>query len=450
MSIATTAPAGEAAQPPEADFSWRSEAYAWAVVVLLTLSFTLSMVDRLLLTLLVGPLKADFGLSDTQVSLLHGLAFTVLYVLAGLPLGRLADSRSRRTIAGVSVFAWSLMTAACGVAGNMVQLFVARAGVGVGEAGLSPAANSLMADYFPPERLSRPITFYSIGATGGAGIAYMFGGAVIEYVSGFGMVDLPVFGSVHGWQLTFLIAAAPGLLIALLFLFVREPKRTGRVLSAGQSVPPRQVWAFIRRNKLFLAPHFAAAALLAFAALGMQAWMPTLLIRRFGLTAGEAGLQLGSLTFVASITGLLFGGWLSDRLAQRGVADSALRVAFGFTVVAIVPAVVAPMMPLPILTMVCAAVAGMSLGSAIALMPVPLQRFVPNEMRGQVFAVYLLVISCLGYAVGPLSVALLTDRLFADEMMVGQSLSLIAAISIPVAAVLLRFATKRYNPPQAH
>lgn len=450
MSIATAAPAGKPIRSPAADFGWRSEAYAWSVVVLLTLSFTVSMVDRLLLTLLVGPLKADFGLSDTQVSLLHGLAFTVLYVLAGLPLGRLADTKSRRTIAGVSVFVWSLMTAACGVAGSATQLFVARAGVGVGEAGLSPAANSLIADYFPPERLSRPITFYSIGATGGAGIAYMFGGAVIGWVSGFGMVDLPVFGTVHGWQLTFLIAAAPGLLIALLYLFVREPRRTGRLLSAGQNAHPAQVWAFIRRNGSFLASHFAAAALLAFAALGMQAWMPTLLIRRFGLTAAEAGVQLGSLTFVASIVGLLAGGWLSDRLAQRGMTDSALRVAFGFAVLAIVPAVIAPMMPHPMLTIVCAAIAGMSLGSAIALMPVPLQRFVPNEMRGQVFALYLLVISCLGYAVGPLTVALLTDHFFGDEMMVGRSLSLVAAVSIPLAALLLRFATARYDPLHAH
>lgn len=431
--------------PPALSFEWRSDAYAWWVIILLTLSFTFSMVDRLLLTLLVQPLKADFGLSDTQISLLHGLAFTVLYVLVGLPMGRFADRGSRRTIAGISIFLWSVMTAVCGVAASVNQLFVARAGVGIGEAGLAPAANSLMSDYFPPEKLSRPIAFYSIGATGGSGLAYILGGAVIGYVSRFKTVMLPLFGAVHGWQLTFLVAAVPGLFIAMLYLTVREPPRQGRSLAAGKTITIGETWAFMRQNASFLVPHFAAAALLALGVLSMQAWLPTLLVRKFALTAGQAGVRLGSVTLVASISGLLFAGWLSDRLAARGRRDSALIVAFGFAIAALVPAVTGPLVPWFTLALACAALTGMSLGSALGLMPVPLQRYVPNEMRGQVFSIYLLVLSCFGYAIGPLVVALFTDRLFGSDAMIGWAISLTAALSIPFAIVLLHIARRRYN-----
>ena len=189
-------------------FSWRSETYAWAVVALLIIAFTLAMIDRMMLTLLVGPLKANFGLTDTQVSVLHGLAFTMLYVIVGLPMGWLTDRYSRRAIAGFSVAAWSLMTACCGISSNFFQLFLARMGVGIGEAGISPAANSLIPDYFPPSRVALPLTLYSIGGSAGTGLAFIFGGTIIDYVSSLGRINIPLFGEIAGWQASFLVAGA--------------------------------------------------------------------------------------------------------------------------------------------------------------------------------------------------------------------------------------------------
>lgn len=426
-------------------FGWRSEPYAWGVVVLLTIAFTFSMIDRMILTLLVGPLKADFGLSDTEVSLLHGLAFTLLYVTVGLPMGRLADSRSRRAIAGWSIFFWSLMTAACGAASNFTQLFLARVGVGIGEAGLSPAANSLISDYFPHEKLARPIAFFSIGGSAGAGLAYIFGGLVVDYVSTLGTITVPLLGEIRAWQAAFFVVGLPGMAFALCFALVREPERRGRLQSAASSVPVAQVTRFMRHHAAFLVPHFMAAAFAALVILSIHAWMPTFLIRSFGLTAGEAGLRYGIVVLSAGVCGLLFAGSLADRLAMRGQQDAHVSVALGCATVAIVPAILAPLMPGYVAALLLVSVAVFGFAAAIALAPVALQIVVPNEMRGQVYAAYLLTISLLGYTIGPTVVALLTDHIFVSDAHVGRSMATVAALGGPLAAGCFSWSRRRYR-----
>lgn len=423
------------------DFTWRSEGYAWLVVVLLTIAFTLSMIDRMILTLLVEPIKADFGLSDTQVSLLHGLAFTILYVLVGLPMGRLADLFSRRMIAGWSIFTWSLMTAACGGVSNFAQMFMARVGVGVGEAGLSPAAASLISDYFPKDRLSLPIAFFSIGGSAGAGLAYIFGGMVVDYVTGLGQVVLPIIGGIHAWQAAFFVVGVPGMLFAASFLFVREPERRGRLNQDGEAVPIGDVLRFMRERASFLATHFMAASFSALVILSMHAWMPTFMIRTLGLTVGEVGVRYGLAVLLGGVTGLLVSGRIANLLAVRGIRDSHIAVALVCALAAIVPAIGATFMPSHALVLVCSATATFGFAAAIALTPVALQIVIPNELRGQVIAVYLLILSLLGYTVGPLLVALFTDYLFMDEALVGRSMALVAAIGGPLS--VLCFATSR-------
>lgn len=426
------------------DFSWRSEIYAWAVVILLSIAFTFSMIDRMILTLLVEPIKGDFGLSDTQISLLHGLAFTLLYVLVGLPLGWLTDRYSRRTIAGVSIFFWSLATIACGIANNFSQLFLGRVGVGVGEAGLSPAANSLIADYFPPERLARPIAYFSIGGTVGVGLAYIFGGAIAEIVSGMGAVSVPLAGEIRPWQLTFFIVGIPGMLFAFLFLFVREPKRSSQSKISTKNIPVRETAKFFWGRKSFFLPHFAASAFAAMAVLSLHAWMPTLLIRTHGLSVGKAGGYYGLVVLIAGISGLLFGGWYSDRLAAKGVQASHIEVARKLVMFAILPTVAAPLCSslLPLFLLAGCGVFG--LGAAIALAPVALQIIVPNQMRGQIYAAYLLTLSLLGYTIGPTFVALATDFIFSNDAMVGRSMALVAGIGAPLALLCFTLSKRAY------
>lgn len=430
---------------PESAFSWRSEAYAWSVVALLIVAFTFAMIDRMILTLLVGPLKADFGLTDTQVSLLHGLAFTMLYVIVGVPMGWLTDRFSRRLIAGVSVASWSLMTALCGLSGNFFQLFLARMGVGIGEAGISPAANSLIPDYFPPSRVSLPITLYSIGGSAGTGLAFIFGGTIVDYVSSLGQISIPLFGEIRGWQASFLVAGLPGLLVAAAFMLVKEPPRQGRhVADDRASVPISATVRLLKEKVAFLLPQFCASAFCALVILSVIAWMPAFLIRTYGYTPGEAGLRYGLAVLIGGISGLIISGSVANRLAKAGRRDASIIVALGCMLVASVPAAIAPIVQNGALTLLLSGIAVSGYASAVALAPAAFPVVIPNEMRGQIYALYLLTISILGYAVGPVVVALITDNWFQNEAMVGWSMAIVAMVAGPVAILLWVLSRKQF------
>ena len=191
---------------------------AWTTVTILMIAYVLSFIDRQILNLLVEPIRRDLVISDTQMSLLMGLSFALFYTVCGIPLGRLADTRSRRGLIAIGVLFWSAATAACGTAKLYWQFLICRVGVGVGEAALSPAAYSLIADSFPPERRATAISVYSMGVYLGSGIAFLLGGLVIQFASAQGNVVLPVLGEVRPWQLIFLILGAAGVLFTLLML----------------------------------------------------------------------------------------------------------------------------------------------------------------------------------------------------------------------------------------
>ncbi|MBF3358944.1 MFS transporter, partial [Pseudomonas aeruginosa] len=200
---------------------------AWTTVAILMVAYVLSFIDRQILNLLVGPIRRDLAISDTEMSLLMGLSFALFYTLCGIPLGRMADNRSRRGLILFGVLVWSAMTAACGLARSYWQFLTFRVGVGVGEAALSPAAYSLIADSFPRERRATAISVYSMGIYLGSGLAFLLGGLVIKFASAQGDVHLPLFGEVRPWQLIFLILGAAGVLFCLLLLAIREPARRG-------------------------------------------------------------------------------------------------------------------------------------------------------------------------------------------------------------------------------
>ena len=199
------------------------QAYAWYVVAVLMFAYIVSYVDRSILTLLVEPIKRDIDVSDTQVSLLHGFAFALFYTLMVLPIGRLADRRHRVGIIAVGVALWSVMTAVCGIARTFTHLFLARVGVGFGEAALNPAAYSLIADYFRPHLISRATSTYVMGTYLGFGIAYMVGGTIVGAVADRPDIVLPVLGAVAPWQTVFFYVAAPGLLVLVLLATIRSP-----------------------------------------------------------------------------------------------------------------------------------------------------------------------------------------------------------------------------------
>ena len=222
--------------------AYPSSGYAWYVVGVLTLAYIFSFIDRQVLSLMVGPIQKDLGIDDFQMSLLMGPSFAVFYTLFGIPLGRLADTRSRRVIISLGIAVWSIMTAGCGLTKTFWQLAVMRMGVGVGEASLSPSAYSLISDYFRPQRRSTAMSVYSMGIYIGSGMAFLLGGFIMKLAAGTDSTPLPWIGGVHSWQLVFLAVGLPGLLVSLLLLTVREPVRKGvRLNPDGSAVmaPPR-------------------------------------------------------------------------------------------------------------------------------------------------------------------------------------------------------------------
>lgn len=289
------------------------------MVFVLLLAQTFSFLDRMIMGLLVGPIRDTFQISDTQYSLLAGLAFSLFYALMGLPLARIADSRSRRNLIAAGIAVWSLMTAVCGLAKGFWMLFVARMGVGVGEATLAPGAYSMIADYFPKSLLARALSVYMVGVTLGSGFAYMLGGAVVAYVENMPQIVLPVLGAIHGWQLTFFIVGLPGLLVALLMMLtVREPPRRGLSANDVQAIALREVVDYLWSRRRAYGGHIIGVSIFIMVVYALNLWGPTYLIRTFGYTRPEAGWVFGIVMIVAGTSGLLLAGFIADSWMKRG------------------------------------------------------------------------------------------------------------------------------------
>ena len=420
----------------------KSMAYPWLVVAILMVAYVFSFVDRQILNLLVGPIRRDLGISDTQMSLLMGFSFAIFYTILGIPLGRLADSSNRRGLIAAGLVVWSLMTALCGVARSYWQLFLFRIGVGVGEATLSPAAYSMIADYFPPERRATAISVYAMGIYLGSGIAFLLGGLVIQFAVAQGAVTLPLVGDVRPWQLVFVVLGGSGIVFSLAFLLVREPPRSG--VGAGNSVPFRAVVAHLWRNRRTVLCHNLGFAMIAFCAYGTAAWVPSFFIRTFGWKAGEVGIIYGLIVMVFGCLGILFGGWLTDRWLRQGKPDAALRVGIWASSIAIVGNVylLANTGTLAAILIVPSVFAlSMPFGAA----PAAIQEIVPNQMRGQASAVYLFIVNLIGLGVGPTAVALVTDYGFANDLALKWSLLIVGGLASLAAIALLGAGLKPYR-----
>ncbi|ACJ00215.1 spinster family MFS transporter [Rhodospirillum centenum] len=427
----TAVPAPGAAQPP-----YPRPLYAWYVVGVLMLLYVVSFVDRLVINLLVEPIKRDLQVSDFEIGLLSGLSFALLYTLLGLPAGRLSDRYSRRWIIAGGVLVWSCFAAACGMAKTYWHLMIARMGVGVGEAALSPAAYSLLPDYFPPDRLGRAYSVYGTGITVGSGVAFIVGGLVVGFASAENaMIAVPLLGEVRPWQFVFLVTGLPGIPLALLMLTVKEPVRRGRVQGQAQ-VPFRAVLAHVRARAGVMVPHFLACGLMSLVGYGTAAWMPALAVRTFGTPPGEVGLYLGGITILFATAGMFTAGFLADRLTRAGAADAPVRVCLWVALAASVFSTAVPLMPSETLLWSVACLSGF-VGTAWAGVGAAAANLMtPGTMRGLVSALYLFVVNIVGLGLGPAVVGGVTDWVFGDPALVRYSLALVSAVCLPLAALL--------------
>lgn len=428
--------------------AYPSSLRAWSTVAILMLAYVLSFIDRQILNLLVGPIRRDLVISDTQMSLLMGLSFALFYTVCGIPLGRLADTKSRRGLIAIGVLFWSAMTAACGMARLYWQFLLCRIGVGVGEAALSPAAYSLIADSFPAERRATAISVYSMGVYLGSGLAFLLGGLVIKFASAQGDVLLPVLGEVRPWQLIFLILGAAGVLFSLLLLAVREPTRRG--VGAGVAVPLAEVGRYLRANRRTVLYHNFGFAGLAFAGYGSAAWIPTFFIRTYGWDAGHVGVVYGSIVAVFGCLGIVFGGRLADWMAKRGRTDANMRVGL-YAAMAALPCVASfPLMDNALWAAALMAPTVFCLSMPFGVAPAAIQEIMPSAMRGQASAIYLFVITLIGLGIGPTAVALVTDYLFADDQALRYSLLIVSTLAVSSSLFLLAKGLQPYRESVLH
>jgi MFS family permease len=442
-------PAGNDGVAEAAGQPWPRPAYAWYVVVVLMLAYTNSFIDRQILTLLIEPIRRDLEVSDTQVSLLAGLAFSIFYSVMGIPLARLADQKSRIALMTAGLGAWSAMTVVCGLARNFWQLFLARVGVGVGEAALSPAAFSLLSDYFPRHRLARAVSVYSMGVYFGAGLALMIGGLVIQLVSSAPAREFPVVGRLFPWQLTFVVVGLLGLPVLALMLTVREPVRRGLRPAAGDGPGGASSLGafatFLRANLRTVTCHFGGFSFFGMAIAAYLVWTPSFLIRTYGWEPAQVGWTFGALLLGVGTAGVYAGGYVADRLARAGRQDATLRAAL-YAELAVLPfAVLTPLMPGPGAALVGLSVTMFLLAFPQGLPAAALQVMTPNPLRAQVSALYFFVGNLIANGLGPTVVALVTDFGFRDPSMLRYSMSVVCAVTIPVGAALLYLGLAPYR-----
>ncbi|HEX4677171.1 MAG TPA: MFS transporter, partial [Steroidobacteraceae bacterium] len=419
----------------------------------------LSYTDRQVLSLLVDPIRGELGISDTQVSLLLGTAFAVVYGIAGIPLGFLADRTSRRNLIFAGVVVWSCGTLACGFSHSFGQLFAARIVVGLGEAVLSPAAISLISDYFPPARRGTAVGFFLSGIAMGIGAAILIGGGVLHVVESGVLAGTPLAGQ-PAWRLVLLLIGAPGLLWSLAILLIKEPARKtaedptdpGDAAATGASTPtsaPRSTpWSRV-------IPIYLVVATASLVDNAVGAWAPTLLIREFTRDPAQIGVQLGFLLTAGFGGGVLLGGWLADRAGSRGGSSYKLGVCLlsGLLILPVSLLINASEFHLVLLSVpLYFALSGVVTACGFsAILDV-----VPNRSRGLAMAISFFLNVALGAGLGPSAVTAASDYVFGVAAGLGPAITLTVAAGYAVAAgaaltglSLLR-ARRPANPGEVH
>ena len=413
----------------------------WYATMLLAFLYWLSVLDRQIISLLIDPIKQDLGITDVQFGMLQGLAFLLSFTLFGFVFGALADRADRRRLIFVGMTVWSLASAACGLAQNFWHLVAARAGLGAGEAALSPSATSMISDLFPREKLTSAMAVFSIGATVGSSTALMVGGAIIYYVATLGEVVLPVLGAVSTWQLVFLLISLPGVLIAFAVFSIPEPLRRGH----SQAVPQPRSWLsaytrlfrFMKAKPRFFLNHYLGFTLATAALVGCGGWYPVHMMRSFGWSEGRVGVTLGMMLMAAGIIGKLVTGWCVDRMYQRGYRDAQLRW-YAACMVICTPFAVAGCLS----TNAWLFLAGIGVFQVLAS-PMPacamtaLNLVTPNELRGTGITVFTTVAALLGASIGSVLVPFLSRHIYASEAATGLGMATVFGIACPLAALVL-------------
>ena len=413
--------------------TWRQ----WYMACLLTLLYIYAQIDNSAIILLVGPIKADLGVTDTQMSLLIGLSFAAFYGVLGLPAGYLVDRISRRGVMGVGIVLWSCMTMSCGLANTFGQLFLSRCGVGIGEAAITPAAYSLIRDGFPPEKRGRAFGIFSAGNFIGAALAVILAGALLGLASHGAFRAVPWLGGLHPWQAVLVVIGVVGVPLSLLVLTFREPARRNDIADGQTGVTFREGFAQIRDRWRTYIPLMIWMTCFSGVAVTYGAWMPTIISRTWQLPPAQIGMFFGGALLICAPIGAWCGGLAIDMLLKRGRQDAAEIVGVWATIIFIPFGIAAPIVP-EVGQMFFAL--GAQLLVAGAYQPVGaclLARVTPQRMMGKVTAIYLLVFTLLGRGFGPTLVALISDHFYSGPQALGFALGTASAGLMALGLVMI-------------
>ena len=417
---------------------------AWLVVFLCMLAYIFSFIDRQILSLLIGPIQADLGISDTQFGLLHGLAFSIFYATMGLPIATLSDRMSRPVIIVAGLAFWSLATAGCGLARGFIQLFIARVCVGAGEAALAPATYSLITDLFPARKLGQAIGVFSLGSFLGSGLAFIVGGSAIAAATAHGPIT--ILGILlQPWQMVLILVGLPGLLLAaIIALTVREPHPSGR-RPQQDAEPFSAVVRFLRDQKAIFLPHMTGYTMAAMALFTILGWSPAYLMRTFDLKPVDIGLSLGLIAVFAGGGGVITSGLLMDWLTRRGHSAAPFLTGMVGAAGTVIPAAL-----LPLAHSLPAAITLVAATQFFASFPMPpstaaMQLAAPPRMRSRVTAIFLCSNSLLGLALGSAIVGVLNDHVFGSPTAVGKSIAIVIASSSVLACLILSRGVKPFQ-----
>lgn len=439
-----------AAPPKQDDGAWPSLRHAYAVAWILAIIQMCNALNNGVTTLLVESIKRDLQLTDMQIGSLLGFASVLFYALIGIPAARLVDRYNRKWLLTASIVVWSAATGACGLAGTYWQLFAARFGIGAGESINGPLSYSLLADYFPPDKLPRGIAIYNVGLAGGGAISMMLGATLITIFSATPTIEVPILGALRDWQMVFVITGLVGIPIALLAMFIAEPKRRGlraaAIVGEVEKGPGLlDVLAYLLRHWRLYGPMFLGLTFTSIHMMGVGNWIAAFYSRTYGWGPATFGYYSATLTMVLTPPALLAAIWANDFFRKRGLADTNMRVmAIGITAAA--PFMIAaPLMPNPYLALLLN-----GLGAALMLVAAPslntaLQIITPNEMRGRVTAIYLFVIFGAAGAVGPTLFAFITQYVLGDESMLRYAIALSAGLMFPASALVYWLGVNAYR-----
>ncbi len=436
-------PAPAAAAAPDAP--WPRPAYAWYVVALLVVSYALGVVDRIVIGLLVEPIKADLGLSDTEIGIIQGLAFALFYTVFTLPVGLLIDRWKRVPIIWIGLAIWSAATVASGFAKSFWSLFAARVVMGAGESTTTPGSSSLIADYFPPHLRPRAYGIFAMGGSLGIGIAYLLGGAAIQIAESVQAMAPVLLGGFRNWQLVFFIVGVPGVLLAgLMILTLKEPVRRG-ALAPPTRISLVPLWRELRTNRIALVTVMFGTIMNVMIVNAQLAWFPTLFVRVHEWQPKQIATSLALVGVPFGLLSAITAGWVLSVLAKRGRQDGPILVMMLQCAAWAVFGTAKCLAPTPELALVGHVCTSLFATWAVTSALTALNQVTPNQLRGQVVAVYTLFTGLVGVAVGSGAVGLLSDFVFTSPKGIAPSLAVVCFVGGVAGIAVLTYGRRGYQ-----